>query len=66
MGPNGVVDWPAAGIVRALGEAAGELSADGWAPVSEAGSWVADRHPSQVPSKYGCRSWRQVIHESRG
>mgnify|MGYP001253910518 CR=1 FL=1 len=65
IAPDGVVDWPAAAIVRALREAAGELAIDGWAPVALAGRWIAERHPDQLPAKYGCSSWRQVVHESR-
>ncbi|HMS04564.1 MAG TPA: OST-HTH/LOTUS domain-containing protein [Burkholderiaceae bacterium] len=65
IAPDGVVDWPAAGIVRALREAASELAVDGWAPVALAGRWIAEQHPDQLPAKYGCSSWRQVVHESR-
>ena len=65
IAPDGSVDWRASGIVRALREAAGELAVDGWTPVATAERWIADRHPDQLPAKYGCRSWRQVVHESR-
>ena len=65
IAPDGTVDWPAAGIVRVLREAAGELAVDGWTPVASAGRWITDRHPEQLPAKYGCSSWRQVVHESR-
>jgi len=65
IAPDGTVAWPAAGIVSALREAAREVAVDGWASVVEAGRWIADRHPEQVPAKYGCRSWRQVVHEAR-
>lgn len=62
--PDGTVDWPAAGIVRALREAADALAVDGWAPVEQAGRWISERHPEQLPAKYGCNSWRQVVHQS--
>ena len=65
IAPDGSVDWPAAGIVRALQDAAAELAVDGWAPVASAGRWIAERHPEHLPVKYGCSSWRQVVHESR-
>jgi hypothetical protein len=65
IAPDGTVDWPAAGIVRALREAANELAVDGWTPVAAAGRWIMERSPEQQPSKYGCASWRQVLHESR-
>lgn len=65
IAPDGSVNWPVAGIVRALRHAADELAIEGWAPVTEAGRWVAERHPDQLPANYGCSSWRQVVHESR-
>ncbi|MCM2479170.1 hypothetical protein G4L37_06890 [Serpentinimonas maccroryi] len=65
IAPDGTVDWPAAGIVRVLREAAGALAVDGWTPVASAGRWITERHPEQLPGKYGCSSWRQVVHESR-
>ncbi len=64
IAPDGSVDWPAAGIVRALREAADELAVEEWTPVASAGRWIAERHPDQLPAKYGCSSWRQVVHES--
>lgn len=65
IAPDGTVDWSAAGIVRELRDAAGALAVDGWTPVALAGRWISDRHPEQLPAKYGCSSWRQVVHESR-
>ena len=65
IAPDGSVDWPAAGIVRALHEAADQLAVDEWTPVTTAGRWIAERYPDQLPAKYGCSSWRQVVHESR-
>lgn len=65
IAPDGSVDWPAAGIVRALREAADQLAVDEWTPVATAGRWIAERYPDQMPAKYGCSSWRQVVHESR-
>lgn len=65
IAPDGKVDWSTAGIVRALREAAEELAVDGWASITEAGKWIAERFLEQLPAKYGCGSWRQVVHESR-
>lgn len=63
--PHGDVMWAAAGIVTALRAAAAELAVDGWVPLEAAAAWIAARHPAQTPLKYGCRSWPQVLHESR-
>lgn len=65
IAPDGLVNWPTAGIVQTLREAAAELAVDGWTPVVSAGRWIAERHPEHLPAKYGCSSWRQVVHESR-
>jgi hypothetical protein len=65
IAPDSTVHWPPAGIVRALREAANELAVDGWTPVTAAGRWITERSPEQQPNKYGCASWRQVLHESR-
>ena len=65
IAPDGSVDWPAAGIVCALREAADELAIQNWTSVIAAARWIAQRHPDQHPAKYGCKSWQQVIHESR-
>lgn len=65
IAPDGTVDWSDAAIVRALREATAELAVDGWTSIAEAGRWIAERFPEQLPAKYGCSSWRQVVHESR-
>lgn len=62
--PDGSVFWPGSGIVRALREAETELGRNGWTRVAEAGDWIASHHPTQVPARYGCRSWRHALHES--
>nr|ALP69106.1 hypothetical protein [Stutzerimonas stutzeri] len=65
IAPADSVDWPAAGIVRALREASVELAVDGWTPVASAGRWITQRHLEQQPARYGCAGWRRVLHESR-
>lgn len=63
--PDGSMFWPAASIVRALREAASELAVDGWVSVVGASKWITERYPEELPEKYGCTSWRQVVHEAR-
>lgn len=65
IAPDGIVDWVAAGCVSALREAIRSLAVDGWASVEAAAAWISAQYPDQTPEKYGCRTWRQVIHESR-
>lgn len=63
--PDGTVHWPIAGIVYALRRAARDLAVDGWTCVAAASRRISEQEPDQSPAKYGCSSWRQVVHESR-
>lgn len=64
--PNGEVMWSVSGIVSALREAAlAHSQPDGWAKLSDAIDWIDTHAPTQKPSKYGCSTYRQAIHESK-
>lgn len=68
IAPDGQVDWLASGIVRSLREAEQALApSDGqvrWTELNAAIAWIARQHPDQTPRRYGCSSWRQVLHEN--
>jgi hypothetical protein len=61
---HGRVPWDITTIVLALHEAATELTMGDWVPVDAATSWIKEHYPEEQPEGYGCRSWRQVIHET--
>lgn len=61
---GGRIPWTFTTIAQALHEAAMEIAQGDWALVDSARSRIAARHPDERPEVYGCRSWRQVIHES--
>ncbi len=65
IAPDGTVHWGGAGIVRALREAIEQNAADGWLRLDVAQSWMELHHPAQKPERYTCKSWKQVLHESR-
>jgi hypothetical protein len=65
IAPDGSFDWPFTGIVSVLHEGLQKFGVDGWARLNAVPAWVAEHHPEQSPEKYGCRTWPQVIHESR-
>lgn len=65
IAPDGTFDWPHTGIVRVLREAANVKATEGWARLDEATAWIADQHPELVPQKYGCKTWPQVLSESK-
>ncbi|WP_342246953.1 OST-HTH/LOTUS domain-containing protein [Pseudomonas sp. OTU5201] len=62
---DGTVHWPRSGITACLREAETRLAQEGWTPLFDAIHWIAKTYPDQTPKRYGCGSWRQVIHESK-
>ncbi len=56
--------WPATAIVHALRHASTALASCGWTSVDSATEWITARYPDESPKRYGCRTWRQVIHDS--
>jgi hypothetical protein len=63
--PDGAVDWPSCGIVRHLRAAEAALAVDGWADLGPVVERMNLMHPEQTLKRYGCTTWRQVLHESR-
>ncbi|KFC62334.1 OST-HTH/LOTUS domain-containing protein [Massilia sp. LC238] len=62
--PDKTVDWSRAGIVQGLRDAEDCLANNSWTDLSAAILWMSENAPEQRPKRYGCSSWRQVIHES--
>lgn len=69
IAPDGQVHWPISGIVSSLREAEQGLATSGsvgsWIELNAAIAWIGKHHPDQTPKRYGCGSWRQVLHECR-
>jgi hypothetical protein len=63
--PDGSVHWPISGITACLREAETELAQAGWTHLFEAIRWITKTYPEQTPKRYGCGSWRHVMHESQ-
>ncbi|AXI50462.1 MULTISPECIES: OST-HTH/LOTUS domain-containing protein [unclassified Sulfitobacter] len=57
--------WRLTTIAGALHQAATALSQDGWTSVEAATTWITARCPDERPESHGCRTWRQLIHETR-
>jgi hypothetical protein len=68
IAPDGQVNWPVSGVVSSLREAEQALAPLGnqahWVQLNAAIAWINRQHPDQTPKRYGCSSWRQVLHES--
>ena len=65
IAPDGSFEWSSTGIVRALRQAVEASGTEGWARLDEVRVWLATHEPEQTPDKYGCRTWSQVVSESR-
>ncbi len=63
--PGGAgVHWPSCTIVNLLRDAEAALAKDGWTFLLDAIEFAREAEPEHIPSRYGCSSWRQVLHES--
>lgn len=64
--PDGTgVHWAASTIVRLLRHAENELHHGDWTQLDDAVALIRGIAPDHAPSRYGCASWRQVLHEAR-
>jgi len=62
--PGQSVDWPNTPIIHFLIQAEDSYCLDGWTKLEDAISFVRKQRPDLGPKKYGCSSWRHVLHES--
>lgn len=65
IAPDGTVHWPASGAVRCLREGEARFAIDGWTRLNSAITWLRTQYPEQQPQRYGCSSWRHIIHASQ-
>jgi len=63
--PGADIDWPNTTIVQQLLAAESDHQVDGWTFLSNAIEIIRTRKPGLSPKKYGCGSWRHILHESR-
>ncbi|QDF95618.1 hypothetical protein CJ010_03175 [Azoarcus sp. DD4] len=64
IGPDGAVDWSGSTIVLLLREAEARFARNGWALLADATKLIQAESPDHTPQRYGCQTWRQVLHES--
>ena len=62
--PDGIVHWPRTTIVEYLRNAELACAQDGWTLLDTAIAHIRVTEPEQIPSKYGCKTWRQVLKKS--
>ncbi len=62
-GGAGVI-WVSSTIVNLLRNAERALAEDGWTSLAKAIDYITGCEPTHTPRRYGCSTWRQVLHES--
>lgn len=65
IGPDGTMHWPISTIVECLRNAEQACAVDGWTLLHSAIEHIRGSAPDQTPKRYGCGSWRHVIHASQ-
>jgi len=64
INPDGSVCWPRSTIVECLREAEAACKYDGWTSLGAAITFMLKESREQIPSRYGCKTWRQVLKKS--
>lgn len=65
INPDGSIDWPHSGVARALREAEVACAEDGWTLLNTAIDWLRTDYSDQTPTKYQCKTWKQVLKRSK-
>ena len=64
INPDGSVCWARSTIVECLHKAETACQVGGWTSLGAAIEFIAKENRDQVPSRYGCKTWRQVLMKS--
>jgi len=64
INPDGSVCWPPSTIVECLRRVETARQVDGWTSLDVAIRLISKENRDQIPSRYGCRTWRQVLKQS--
>lgn len=65
IAPDGTIHWSRSGIVLGLQDAEADLASNGWTLLDSAIAWMGQHVPEETPKRYGCISWRQVLHDCK-
>lgn len=64
INPDGSVHWQWSTIVECLREAETFCEVNGWTSLDAAIAFISRTSQGQSPSRYGCKTWRQVLTKS--
>lgn len=64
INPDGTVSWQKSSVVAELRLAEKSCQIEGWTPLNAALELIKKRDSTQVPTRYGCKTWRQLLKRS--
>jgi hypothetical protein len=64
INPDGSVRWQDSSIVECLRDAEKACQVEGWTSLEAAIRFISKANRDQIPSRYGCKTWRQVLKKS--
>lgn len=64
INPDGSVCWARSTIVECLHKAETTCQVGGWTSLDAAIEFISKENRDEVPSRYGCKTWRQVLRKS--
>lgn len=64
INPDGTVSWRTSSVVAELRLAERSCQIEGWTPLNAALELIKKRDRAQVPTRYGCKTWRQLLKRS--
>lgn len=64
INPDGTVSWERSSIVEELRSAERSCQIEGWTPLDAALALIRKRGKAPVPTRYGCKTWRQLLKRS--
>lgn len=62
--PDGTVSWERSSVVADLRLAEQSCQIEGWVPLNAALEFIRRKDRAQVPTRYGCKTWRQLLKRS--
>lgn len=64
INPDGTVSWARSSVVADLRLAERSCQIAGWTPLNAALTFIRKKDSKQAPTKYGCKTWRQLLKRS--
>lgn len=64
INPDGTISWERSSVVADLRLAERSCQIEGWVTLNAALAFIKKKDSAQVPTRYGCKTWRQLLKRS--